>query len=501
MPATLNKKIYFMGIGGTGMAPVAGLMQEAGYQVSGSDNALYPPMSTMLEELGIPVAVPYSADNLRQSDADLIVVANVLSRGHPEVELMLETGRAYTSFPQLLNETFLRHQAAVVVTGTHGKTTTSALLAHLIEELGGNPGFLIGGLPRNFPLSFRAGGGKIFVIEGDEYDTAFFDKGPKFLHYCPQHLLLNNLEFDHADIFENLAAIVAQFSKLVDLVANPAQIVANWDDANIRKLLLDKDLAEQVVRVSTLGHDQEADIVVGNSTVTASATGQPIWQSQISTRFFGPVNVATQLAGAHNLANIAQAIGIIQSLIKAGLLPALKNTQSLTDAIASFQGVRRRLDHLGHGNGIDVYEDFAHHPTAVRLVIEGLRKMHPSRRLVVAFEPRNASSRRNVFENDFAASLKFADLAFIGHCPVDERIPVGERMNTKAMQEKVGQSAMSFDDNQKLLEDLHRKARKGDVVVFMSSSSFNGIQHEFAKTLVASTGSAASQGKENQASL
>jgi len=476
-------QIYFLGIGGTGMASVAGLCQEAGFVVSGIDGALYPPMSTMLADLKIPVRTPYAPSNLSDQHPDLVVVANALSRGHPELEAMLKSGLPYTSFPQLLGDVFLAERTSCVVAGTHGKTTTTSLLSHVLFELGEDPSFIIGGIPRNFPRSMRLGQSRLFVIEGDEYDTAFFDKGPKFLHYHPKHLILNNLEYDHADIYPNLEAIAAQFEHVVNLVSNKRQVIANIDDTGISDLINRMGLSHEVMRVATLGVSPRADVSVKSYKAQALDAGTQLWTAQIETPQLGELTISTHLSGRHNLANIAQVIACLISLEDSGELKQRLAAPSLAAAIKSFQNVQRRLDLLASRGGIDIYEDFAHHPTAVRLVIEGFRAAYPKKRLLVAFEPRSASQRRNVFQQAFAAALGLADHVFIGECMQDQRIPASLRMNTEQLAQQAGPRAQSFATNDALLAGLKAELTPGDAVIFMSSGSFSGVQHRLAKDL------------------
>ena len=477
------KKIYFVGIGGTGMASVAGLLQEAGFEICGSDVGIYPPMSTMLEELGIPVFTPYDPGNIKRAKPDLVVIANALSRGNPELEYVLDSGIAYTSFPAICGDTFIKPRVGVVVTGTHGKTTTTSILAHMLTELGEDPSFVVGGIPRNFPRSFHLGTGKAFVIEGDEYDTAFFDKGPKFLHYYPHHLIVNNLEFDHADIYPNVEAIEAQFVKLCGIVPADGVIFANVDDPGVARLVAKISTKAKVVRVATLGLTQDADISVEGVSASANGAGEQLWTATIKTRTLGDLTIKTRLSGKHNIANIAQVIACVESLAGQGHLRAKLDASRIQAALNSFKSVKRRLDHLASGGGIDVYEDFAHHPTAVGLVIEGFRAVYPQRRLFVAFDPRNATSRRNVFQSAFAEKLGMADRVFIGPCPEDKRIPEEQRMNTGAMAEAIGGKAKAYATHEDLLAELTGALKPGDAVIFMSSGSFNGIQHQLAEKL------------------
>ncbi|MEZ4742529.1 MAG: Mur ligase family protein [Bdellovibrionota bacterium] len=481
-------RIYFMGIAGTGMAAVAGLMQEAGYKVCGSDNEVYPPMSTMLEDLQIPFKTPYAKENLNKDNVDIVVVANCLSRGHVELEHMLSENIPYTSFPEILGECFLNNRTSLVVTGTHGKTTTTSILTHLLTELGEDPSYMIGGIPRNFNKSFHLGSGSCFVIEGDEYDTAWFDKESKFLHYKPNYLLFNNLEFDHADIFKSLADIEKMFSKFLDLATSPKRIIANIDDSGVANLLQKKGLKDHITSVSM--QDENADVFLGRAKITANELGQQNCEFSVTTKQFGEFVIKSKLVGSHNMANIGQAIGCLASMAQQEEFHKQITGTNIANAMESFKGVCRRFDHISSINGIDIFEDFAHHPTAVGKVIETFRKTYPTRRLVVAFEPKNATSRRNVFEAAYAEKLSGADEVLIGKCPVDIRIPKNERMNVNNIQSGIKTTAKVFTENEQLLEHLIETLKSGDSVVFMSSASFSGIQHKLPSALQAKNATA-----------
>lgn len=473
-----KSKIYFMGIGGTGMAAVAGLCQEAGYTITGSDVPMYPPMSTMLEELKIPVRSPYAAENLTAEKPDVVVVANALSRGNVELEALLRSGIPYTSFPKLTGDLFLKQRTSIVVSGTHGKTTTGSLLAHVLFELGQDPGFIIGGIPRNFPRSFRLGTGKTFVIEGDEYDTAFFDKGPKFLHYHPNHLIINNIEFDHADIYANVEAIEAQFANVARLVPKDGAIMANYDDPRVRTLLETVKPQCNVIKVATLGESKDGDVTLVRYSAREGQRGEQLWTAVIKTKTWGELTVETTLSGKHMIANVTQVVATIESLAKRGQLTKTPTADELAKTIKSFKSVARRLDHLGGVGDIDVFEDFAHHPTAVGLVIEGFRAVYPKRRLLVAFEPKNATSRRNTFQKDYVKKLGLADLVYIGPCPEDKRIPEDQRMNIDDIAQNIGSRAATFQSNDALLNKMIKDIKPGDAVIFMSAGSFSGIQYK-----------------------
>ncbi len=473
--------VYFMGIGGTGMASVAGLAQEAGFRVTGSDANLYPPMSTMLDELGIRVLTPYSPDNIQQANPQLVVVANALSRGHIELEPMLTSGVKYTSFPAFLGENFLHKRSTIVVAGTHGKTTTTSILACVCKDLGWDPGYLIGGIPRDLPRSFALGTGPLFAIEGDEYDTAFFDKDSKFLHYRPKYVILNNIEFDHADIFKDLAAIEKQFTNLLALVADPSHIIANIDDPGVASLLDRLKLTQKVTTVAALGKSAVAKVKVIKLDAPTPDQDE-LWKITVQMASGEKREVWTQLAGPHNAANICQVLACLE-LVQAQGDGKTVEFSKIAMAIKAFAGVKRRLDRLASGRDIDVFEDFAHHPTAVKAVLESMRTLYPGRRLIVAFEPKNATSRRSIFMNDFAKSLGVADRVFIGACPVDQRIPAEQRMDTTEMARLIGDNAKAFGDNEALLESLVNEAKPHDAIIFMSSGSFSGIQYRLGERL------------------
>jgi UDP-N-acetylmuramate: L-alanyl-gamma-D-glutamyl-meso-diaminopimelate ligase len=475
--------LYFVGIGGTGMASVAALCQAAGYRVTGSDAGVYPPMSTMLADLGIPVKTPYAEANLDGVAPDLCVIANVLSRGNVELETVLSRGLPYASFPQLLGENFLDQRVSIVVAGTHGKTTTTSLMAHVLNELGEDPSFLVGGIPRNFPHSIRLGKSPLFAIEGDEYDTAYFDKGPKFLHYRPKHLILNNLEFDHADIYPNVEAIEAQFERLIRLVEDPSCIVMNADDMGIARVVSRLGLEKRVTRVATLGHAHDCLVTVRSASGKPDGGGGQTWSARIAAGRLGEIGIETALSGAHNVANIAQVVACLLTLEQRERLRHPLDAKKIAAAFASFLPPARRLELLASVGGIDVYEDFAHHPTAVRLVIEGFRAAYPKKRLVVAFEPRSATNRRNVFQKDYVRSLTLADRVLIGECMLDKRIPEDQRFDPAKLTADIGSKASAFPTNDALLSSLSAEIAPGDAVIFMSSGSFSGAQYKLAKAL------------------
>jgi UDP-N-acetylmuramate: L-alanyl-gamma-D-glutamyl-meso-diaminopimelate ligase len=474
----LGSTVYFLGIAGTGMASVAGLCQEAGFKVCGSDQAVYQPTAGQLEASGIPVFTPYHQSNLERVNPAVVVVGNAISRGNPELEYWINAGRPLISFPQLLGEYFLSRKTSMVITGTHGKTTTTALSAHVLSQLGEEPSWLIGGVPQDNRPSYHVGKGSVFVSEGDEYDTAFFDKGAKFLHYRPQVVLLNNLEHDHVDIYPDFASLLTMFGRLIDAThAQGGAIVANSDSPGVIQLLAAKGLpvegsAERLLTVSAGTGPRKNGITYGESRYQAA---EQRWCAPVFTERWGTLEITTKLPGQHNIANIAGMLACLSLLADRGQLKGGWGKSELLAAVESFPGVKKRCEFLGSFRGAPVYHDFAHHPTAVAKMIEIFANLHPDRRLVVAFDPKNASSRRNVFAPLYAEAFKRADVALIGACREELRIPADQRMNTQELARNIGPSAHAFQDNEGLLTWLRAHAEEGDVIVFLSCGDFSNI--------------------------
>ena len=442
-------RVHILGVCGTFMGGVAAIAKEAGHAVSGADQNVYPPMSTQLEALGIKLVDGYEAPI--DADVESVVVGNALSRGKPVVEALLNSGRAYTSGPEWLADHVLRDKWVLAVSGTHGKTTTTSMLAWILEYAGLKPGFLIGGVPANFGISARLGGSKYFVVEADEYDTAFFDKRSKFVHYRPRTLIVNNIEYDHADIFSDVDAIIWQFHQLLRTVPGNGLVVANGKDANIEKLLkrgIWTPLATFSANDRTARWFGAYDSVGAESRFSVfeqgAARGSGRW-SQL---------------GLHNLENALAAIAA------AGHVGVSLDTA--LEALAQFKGVKRRLELRGSFAGISLYEDFAHHPTAIATTLQGLRSLAPRNRIVAVMEPRSNTMRMGVHRDTLHGSFAAADRVFVlagadlGFDPVEALAPLGERLVVAA-------------DVQTLLKRLLDELTAGDHVVLMSNGSFHGL--------------------------
>ncbi|MBI2603899.1 MAG: hypothetical protein HYW48_12675 [Deltaproteobacteria bacterium] len=463
-----QESIYFVGLSGIGMATVAGLVKEAGYTVLGSDQNIFPPASDLLREMNIPVLTPYARQNVEAHAQSLFVIGNSLSAKHPEIAAIVEKGLPYKSFPQLLNELFLQNTKNVVVCGTHGKTTTSSLLAFCLMSLGEDPSYMIGGAPHDLGFGFHVGKGKLFILEGDEYDTAFFDKGSKFLHYNPSYIVLNHLELDHADIFKDFEAVKATFHKLLDL-APSTSVVANPDDSGVGDLM--QEHGWEMVHA--------ADVRLKGM----PRFGGGIWQGDFETKLWGTLHVSTSLPGAYNFSNIAQVLRTLSLLTEKGELRRSPTRTDLELILAKFHGVAKRFDRLSSQAGVDVYLDFAHHPTAVRNVLQNLRQMHPHSRIIVAFEPKNATSRRSIFQHEFAEVFKLADVALIGPTPHDPRLSDKEKLDTHLLAESISKDARAFSDFESLGVWLQTNYGKGDVVAFLTCGDFGGVHRTFVKWL------------------
>ena len=451
--------IHILGICGTFMGGIALLAREQGVEVSGSDANVYPPMSTQLEEQGIVLGEGYEAAHLDPAP-EQVVIGNALSRGNAAVEHVLNAGLAYTSGPQWLAEHVLQDRWVLAVAGTHGKTSTASMLAWILEYAGLGPGFLIGGIPRNFGISARLGQGPFFVVEADEYDTAFFDKRSKFVHYRPRTLVLNNLEYDHADIFTDLAAIQRQFHHLVRTVPGTGLIVENADDAHVAEVLAMGCWSGREA-VSTGGH--QARWQAGQGTVDGS-------------RF--DVLLDGQLAGRvrwgqHGEHNVHNALAAIAAARHAGVPVA-----QAIEALGAFQGIKRRMELRGEVNGVTVYDDFAHHPTAIATTLQGLRRRVGEARILLVLEPRSNTMRMGVHRDALAASMHGADRIWL-HEPGDLEWSLEE------VARETGVPASVSGQVETIVEEVVQAARPGDHVLVMSNGGFGGIHDRLLRGLEA----------------
>jgi UDP-N-acetylmuramate: L-alanyl-gamma-D-glutamyl-meso-diaminopimelate ligase len=454
------------------MASLAGLLRESGHEVSGSDQDVYPPMSTQLEALGIEVRSPYAEENV-PADVDLVVIGNALSRGNPEVEAVLDRRQRMTSMPALLAEEFLRPRRSLVVAGTHGKTTTTSLLAFILHHAGLDPSFLIGGVPQDFERSYRLGGGAHFVVEGDEYDCAFFDKRPKFVHYLPSVAVIGNLEYDHADIYPDLAAVQTAFGRLLSVIPRNGLLVAGFESPALREIL-----PKALCRIETFGLAEGTDW----RAVDVRPDG-PLTRFRLVRRGKDEGELALALAGEHNVLNALAALAVAAD---AGVSP-----EAARPALAAFRGVKRRLELRGRAGGVSVYDDFAHHPTAVRVTLRALRSQvgdppAGAGRLVAVFEPRSYTSRTRVFQEEFARSFADADEVIVAAAHLPDKVPAAQRLSESdlvAAVERSGTRATFVPSVGAIVERLARELRPGDRVVVLSNGGFGGIHEKLLRAL------------------
>jgi UDP-N-acetylmuramate: L-alanyl-gamma-D-glutamyl-meso-diaminopimelate ligase len=461
------RRVHLIAIAGVGMASLAGMLREADYHVTGSDQAVYPPMSTMLAALGVPVMEGFRAENL-EPRPDLVVVGNAMSRGNPEIEAMLAARIPYCSMPEALMRFFMGTRRRAVVTGTHGKTTSSALLAWVLHETGGDPSFMIGGACTNFDRGFRLGSGPWFVAEGDEYDTAFFDKGPKFLHYDPDALLLTAVEFDHADIYRDLEHVKSAFTELLRRTRRGVPIVVSADFPEARAVVRASG-RHAILFGAAPDAVWHAENVVDTGSLTRFTIVTPDGRSVIA---------ATPGPGAMNVAN---ALGVVALATAMGA-----PEEGVVEALASFRGVRRRQEVIGTGRGLVLIDDFAHHPTAVAATLGALRARYPGRHLWALFEPRSNTSRRRVFQSAFAEAFAAADRVTFGpvhrrdELPEPERLSTGELVTALARRGVAGESCSGPEE---ICGLVTREAVAGDVVVLMSNGGFGGLAQQLLAAL------------------
>ncbi len=462
------KRIHMIGICGTAMASLAGMLRERGFEVTGSDHNVYPPMSTFLDRLGIPIFAEFSEQNLNAANPDLVVVGNAISRGNPEAEATLNRKVRYASLPEVVKEFFIRGRQSIVVTGTHGKTTTTSLIAWLLEFAGLEPGFLIGGIAENFGSSYKLGAGRLFVMEGDEYDTAFFDKGSKFLHYLPDWVILNNCEYDHADIFPDFESVQTTFRRLINIIPSAGKLFAGWDDEVVRGLS-----ARAFCEVISYGLGTD-----------------PIWRAgeirhtSESTHFVALKNgkqyaeLIVPLAGSFNVKNVLAAIACADSLE----IPP----RTIAAGLRAFKNVKRRMEVRGVARGITVYDDFAHHPTAIRETLQAVRARFPQARLWAIFEPRSATSRRNTFQMELSKVFGAADHVLISNPFAPEKLDPAIRLDVNKVVSELqsqGVAAEQAEGADAIVARIAPRLWPGDKVVIMSNGGFDNIHQKLLRAI------------------
>jgi len=457
------QSVHFVGIGGTAMASVAVALRERGFTVTGSDqDVIYPPMSTFLSARGIVPQAGYAEANLAHRP-DLVVIGNAISRGNPEAEYVLDHKLRYCSLPELLKECFLRGKRSLVVTGTHGKTTTTSLLTWVFESAGLNPSFLIGGIPANLGQGARFTDSPWFILEGDEYDTAFFDKRSKFVHYLPEVAILNNLEMDHADIFDSLADIQLAFRRFINLIPRTGLLLANGDEPSVTALLGVKHCP-----VKRFGLGDANEIRASGLQLRPDASEFQIAGAKFELPLIGELNVRNALA----VAACARHCGLTDAQIQTGF--------------ASFRGVARRMTVRGEVRGIAVVDDFGHHPTAIRETLRALRVKFPGRRLWAIFEPRTNTTRRNLFQNELVDALERADLIVLAEVARLDQLPPEERLNPEKLMQDLqltGKPTAYLPTVESILEHVVTGAREGDVVCVFSNGGFGNIHQRLLTRL------------------
>jgi len=469
----MTKRVHLIGICGTAMATLAAMLKRKGLDVRGSDQDVYPPMSDFLAAEAIPTLAGYQADHIT-GDLDLVIVGNAISRGNPELEEVLDRKIRYCSLPEAIREHFLWGARSIVIAGTHGKTTTTALAGWLLTQAGADPSVLVGGIALNLGeggSSYRMGQGRDFVIEGDEYDSAFFDKTAKFLKYLPDIAVVNNVEFDHADIYADLDAVMLAFRRVVNLVPRRGLLIVGADSPGARALA-----SAAASRVETFGLSEDVDWQAYD---LASAGGTTRFRVRRHGSPFGDFEVP--LLGAHNVRNGLAAIAVATEV---GL-----SVKGIDEGLRSFAGIKRRLEVVGRADGVTIYDDFAHHPTAIAETLAGLRASHPKARIWAVFEPRSASSCRRVFQDDFARAFAAADEVVIA--PVfrsklaeSERLSVPQLVRDVNARGQAAREAGALDD---IVGAIVAEHRPGDLVVIMSNGGFGGIHQKLLRALKTSS--------------
>jgi UDP-N-acetylmuramate: L-alanyl-gamma-D-glutamyl-meso-diaminopimelate ligase len=459
--------IHLVAICGVGMASLAGLLKSRGYRITGSDQNVYPPMSTYLSDIGIDVLAGFRPEHVSPLP-DLVVIGNAVSRDNPEAQAVLSQNISYISFPQALGRFLIGSRNSLVITGTHGKTTTTALAAWVLTCAGLDPGFFVGGVPLNFAGGWRPGGGDHVVLEGDEYDTAFFDKGPKFLHYRPKNVILTSVEFDHADIYRDLGHVKSAFARLMDIIPADGSLVVCSDYAEALSVA-------EPVRAKRITYGENGEWTANNIRFHEGRSFfEPCYKGQSE----GALEAA--VIGRHNVKNALAVYAMGRALgIERG---------RLLNGFRTFTGVKRRQEIRGEKRGILVVDDFAHHPTAVRETLDAVRGAYTGRRLWAIFEPRSNTSKRNVFEKEFASALALADKVIVAGVYQPEKIPEGQRLSVENLVNKINRlagdkKAIVIEGASEIASYVALNGRSGDVVLIMSNGGFDGVQNKILQAL------------------
>jgi len=466
-----TKHVHVIGIGGSAMAPLAGMLRESGFRVTGSDSGVYPPASTLLESLGIPFNDTFNAAHLKPAP-ELVVIGNIIARGNPELEEVLDRKIPYRSMPEILEEVFLPGRHSIVVSGTHGKTTTTAMLAWVFQIAGKRPNFLVGGVAENFGKSYGLGGGVEFILEGDEYETAFWDRGPKFFHYHPDDLIITSLEYDHADIYPDFETYQLAFRRLVNLVPRRGRVVI-WGDAADSGPALRGAAEKAFCPVETYGFGGGNDWVASEFAMDGERMRFRVAHHG---KLFG--EFAMTATGRHNVLNAMAALIVAQGR---GISSA-----QIGKALSTFRSVKRRMDVKGEIGGVLVVDDFAHHPTAVKATIEAARGRWPGRRLWAIFEPRSNSMRRKVFQEALPKALAVGDRVILGSVFRAQQLGGENRLDLETVADSIramGKDARVLSSSEAIAEHLAEEARAGDVLLIMSNGSFDGLCEKLLKKL------------------
>jgi UDP-N-acetylmuramate: L-alanyl-gamma-D-glutamyl-meso-diaminopimelate ligase len=463
------RRIHLIGVAGTGMGSFAGMLKAAGHDVTGSDENVYPPMSTQLAKWGIQVLTPYRAENLDVARPDLVVVGNVVRAVNPEAEAMRARGLPHVSFPQALGDLFIGPRHGVVVVGTHGKTTTTAVMGSLLHHAGRDPSFLVGGVARDFDSNFRLGAGPHFIVEGDEYDTAYFDKGPKFLHYRPRTAIFTSCELDHADIYRDEEHYESAYERFMDILPADGFLAACASYENVLRIARRARCA-----VETYALDRAADWEARGLRLSADGARFALHRGGAHL-----ADVRLTVGGPHNVEN---ALGVAAAATRLGLSP-----EEIAAGLEAFRGVKRRQEVRGSAGGVTVIDDFAHHPTATAKTLDAIRGSYPGARILACFEPRSNTSRRNLHQREYVRGFPHAERVFVLTPAPTDRVPESERLDVKRLASEIeaetGTVARACATVEQMVNEVVASARPGDVVLAMSNGAFGGIWDKLLERL------------------